>query len=305
LKCLRKDLISDYSLEMSEDKTYKILVVGDKGVGKSTFIRTSITREWVLWKIENCLTDAKKSYKLELCEFNGSQITKEDCKSVLGAFVIIDVKSFSSLIRATRLKADLVANTDWKQNYLCGTCPVILLVNKNESFDALPSYDDICEGYGFDSWFGISATNGRGLKTACKTMVNICKRSSCNQSPCGSIVPKSIDSPTFAPEALEPSVPLGYINKVMMALLVDLNSMELHQYADSRKVTEMRVRIGRVYFEVPEIVSAEEKKKWAEIFGPMSDILGSTVTDTKKIELLSKYILDYGQSMSSKWYLDK
>uniref|UniRef100_A0A665XEJ6 Ras-related protein Rab n=1 Tax=Echeneis naucrates TaxID=173247 RepID=A0A665XEJ6_ECHNA len=152
-------------------KLYKVLVIGDLGVGKSSVIfryvnkcfdekyKMSIGVDFALKTIE---WDAQTVVRLHLWDIAGherfKQMSRAFYKGAMGALVVFDIANRSTLIGASEWKQDL----DKKLSLDNGQpIPVVLLANKcdmsEKDEELLASLDNFCKENRFVGWFETSA----------------------------------------------------------------------------------------------------------------------------------------------------
>uniref|UniRef100_UPI00358FEA0F ras-related protein Rab-32-like isoform X2 n=1 Tax=Myxine glutinosa TaxID=7769 RepID=UPI00358FEA0F len=173
--------------DRSQEFLFKVLVIGDLGVGKTSIIkryvhqlfshnyRATIGVDFALkvmqWN-ENTLV------RLQLWDIAGQErfgnMTRVYYKEAVGAFVVYDVTRSSTFEAVTKWKHDLDRNV-----YLPGDfpLPVVLLANKCDSVrtgedkmlaNHLRSY---CQENGFLNWFYTSAKENVNIDEAARFLV--------------------------------------------------------------------------------------------------------------------------------------
>ncbi|XP_034530280.1 ras-related protein Rab-32 [Notolabrus celidotus] len=168
------------SVTLCTDKLFKVLVIGDLGVGKSSIIlryvnkrfdegyKSSIGVDFALKTIE---WDRNTLVRLQLWDIAGQERFKKMSrvyyKGAFGALVTFDVTKSSTLEAAS----------EWKQDLDSKVCldsgrpiPAILLANKcdveGRDADVVSSLDDFCKENGFMGWFETSAKENINIDEA-------------------------------------------------------------------------------------------------------------------------------------------
>jgi len=172
---------------------YKVLVVGDIGVGKTSIIRRYVNRSFsTQYKttvgVDFHLKTIKKgdqTVRLQLWDIAGQErfgsMTRIYYKDAIGAFVVFDISRPSTLDTVRRWKQDL----DQKVNIREGeeSIPVILLANKidmgnnNKSRDEM---DQLTKELGFIAWFETSAKLDKNIDSSVDFLLEIIERKSPN-----------------------------------------------------------------------------------------------------------------------------
>ena len=172
----------------NEIATHNILLLGDRGTGKTSFINK-------LCKIDLHKLDWTERFKctlittvttgegmpLNIIDVNDGDLTCLYAFGAHGAFVFFDVTRLSTLDCAIKWKKHL----DSKM----GNIPIILLANKVDlSFDTLwrDCFDmgTFCKKYGFSTHFEVSVTEGNGVTESFTKMIELITPSSkvsCNE----------------------------------------------------------------------------------------------------------------------------
>ncbi|KAL7380628.1 hypothetical protein ABVT39_021035 [Epinephelus coioides] len=162
------------------DKLFKVLVIGDPGVGKSSFVlryvrkrfdenyRSDIGVDFALKRIE---WDAKTVVRLQLWDIAGQERFKKMSrvyyKGAMGAVVVFDITNSSTLEAASEWKQDLDSKV-----CLDSGCPIpaVLLANKcdltGRDRDLVSSLDSFCKDNNFMGWFETSAKDNINIDEA-------------------------------------------------------------------------------------------------------------------------------------------
>jgi len=201
-----------------QELLYKILVVGDIGVGKTSFIKryvhgifsihykSTIGVDFALKVIQ---WDDNTNIRLQLWDIAGQErfgnMTRVYYKEAVGAIIVFDVTRSTTFDNVTKWKTDLdskitLPDTD-------EPIPVILLANKIDSFvpdEDYPTWgktpeemNNFCETHGFKAWFETSAKDNKNIGIAVNKLVASILEKVKNQ--CKTIEPNII---TLQPEPL-------------------------------------------------------------------------------------------------------
>ncbi|XP_018412865.1 PREDICTED: ras-related protein Rab-32 isoform X2 [Nanorana parkeri] len=169
-----------------KDHLFKVLVLGETGVGKTCIIRryaqqlftehyrATIGMDFALKIID---WDNGTLVRLQLWDIAGQErfgnMTRVYYKEAVGAFVVFDVTRFSTFEAITKWKSDLDSKV-----YLPGGGPIpaILLANKcdqkkENSMQSSSQLDHFCKENGFVSWFETSAKDNVNIDDAARCLV--------------------------------------------------------------------------------------------------------------------------------------
>jgi len=175
----------------SECLLRNILVIGDVGTGKTSFLKQSIHNTFTEKYVSDVGYDFfhkkidtwKHSYDLQILNIAGSDHnikTLDICCNKLpdAIFVMVDCTRSNTIDFAKKWKHHLESKFELSKSYPTGINPYILLVNKwepNEPYqdhktmiiplDNIRIYEDLCETHGFHYWIPISVKNNKKLDT--------------------------------------------------------------------------------------------------------------------------------------------
>ncbi len=175
-----------------KDLIYKILMVGDSAVGKTSIIKryvhnvfTSVSKPTigVDFALKHLEWDDNTNVKLQLWDISGqerfSNMTRVYYKEAVGAFVVFDVTRYNTFESIQKWKLDLD-----KKVFLPNSetpIPTILLANKIDLLDDKETeeyqdtlrnnMDKYCTDNGFVAWFEISAKNNTNIESAITKLV--------------------------------------------------------------------------------------------------------------------------------------
>ncbi|XP_044023080.1 ras-related protein Rab-32 isoform X1 [Siniperca chuatsi] len=168
------------SVTLCTDKLFKVLVIGDLGVGKSSIVlryvnkrfderyKASIGVDFALKTIE---WDAKTVVRLQLWDIAGQERFKKMSrvyyKGAMGAVVVFDITKSSTLKAAS----------EWKQDLDSKVCldsgrpvPAVLLANKcdmtGRDRNLVSSLDSFCKDNRFMGWLETSAKDNINIDEA-------------------------------------------------------------------------------------------------------------------------------------------
>lgn len=172
-------------------KVYKVVVVGDQGVGKSSIIyrycnqqpppkmATTMGCEYRAKQVER-LWDGV-TILLQIFDIQGHERYRKAAprsffKDAHGAIVVFDCGKESS--------GSFYNSSDWKKtvdsafaDYGCPEAPCILLANKSDlpndqkfaNVRSSGKMADVCRDHGYVSWHAVSAKEGEGLRDSATT----------------------------------------------------------------------------------------------------------------------------------------
>jgi Ras-related protein Rab-32 len=184
-------------VQQFQEKLLKVVVVGDIGCGKTSFVKRYIHEIFSIhykstvgvdFGLKVLRLDENNVLRLQFWDIAGQErfgnMTRVYYKEAVMALVVADATRPETLAEgAKKWKEDLDAKTEWLES----TVPkrVILLVNKidmlaEEDQENLKTgvlggenLDDFCQKHNFHSWFGISTKDKEGMKEACQTIVDL------------------------------------------------------------------------------------------------------------------------------------
>ncbi|XP_004674192.1 PREDICTED: ras-related protein Rab-32 [Condylura cristata] len=176
---------SGQSLEATREHLFKVLVIGELGVGKTSIIkryvhqlfsqhyRATIGVDFAL-KVLNW--DRRTLVRLQLWDIAGQErfgnMTRVYYKEAVGAFIVFDLSRGSTFEAVLKWKNDL----DSKVHLPNGNpIPAVLLANKcdqkKDSGQTPPQMDQFCKEHGFTGWFETSAKDNINIDEAARFLV--------------------------------------------------------------------------------------------------------------------------------------
>lgn len=161
-----------------EEYVYKILVVGDLGCGKTSFIHRYVNHVFsntyratigVDFALKTLKWDNKTSIRLQLWDIAGQErfghMTRVYYKEAVGAMIVYDVTREKTFQAVNKWKADIDENLEVDGVSI----PVVLLANKidlaEEPIDR-EVMDKFCKDNKFIGWFETSAKDNINIDTA-------------------------------------------------------------------------------------------------------------------------------------------
>ncbi|XP_065086205.1 mucin-5AC isoform X1 [Ochlerotatus camptorhynchus] len=166
---------------------YKILVIGELGTGKTSFIkryvhqffsqnyRATIGVDFAL-KVLNW--DQNTIIRLQLWDIAGQErfgnMTRVYYKEAVGAFIVFDVTRSATFDAVIKWKQDLDSKVQLPDGK---PIPCILLANKSDQqkqgiVTTPAKLDEYVKEYGFAGWFETSAKENVNIEEAAKSLVN-------------------------------------------------------------------------------------------------------------------------------------
>ncbi|XP_066522706.1 ras-related protein Rab-38 isoform X1 [Hoplias malabaricus] len=172
-------------MQQPKEHLYKILVIGDLGVGKSSIIkryvhqnfspnyRATIGVDFAL----KVLTLDQDTVRLQLWDIAGQErfgnMTRVYYREAMGAFIVFDVTRPNTFEAVVKWKEDLDAKlgVDGEK-----AVPAVLLANKcDQNRDLLPNnvlkMEQFCQEHGFITWFQTSAKENVNIDEAADCLV--------------------------------------------------------------------------------------------------------------------------------------
>jgi len=161
-----------------EEFVYKILVVGDLGCGKTSFIHRYVNHVFsntyratigVDFALKTLKWDNKTSIRLQLWDIAGQErfghMTRVYYKEAVGAMIVFDVTREKTFQAVTKWKADIDDNLEVDGVSI----PVVLLANKidlaEEPLDK-EVMEKFCRDNKFIGWFETSAKDNINIDSA-------------------------------------------------------------------------------------------------------------------------------------------
>ncbi|TDG99198.1 hypothetical protein EPR50_G00207470 [Perca flavescens] len=162
------------------EKLFKVLVIGDLSVGKSSIVLRYVNKRFderykasigVDFALKTLEWDAKTVVRLQLWDITGQERFKKMSrvfyKEAMGAVVVFDITNSSTLEAAS----------EWKQDLDSKVCldsgrpvPAVLLANKcdmtGRDRDLVSSLDSFCKDNSFMGWFETSAKDNINIDEA-------------------------------------------------------------------------------------------------------------------------------------------
>lgn len=175
--------MSNMSTSPSEKREhlYKILVIGELGTGKTSFIkryvhqffsenyRATIGVDFAL-KVLNW--DQNTIIRLQLWDIAGQErfgnMTRVYYKEAVGAFIVFDITRSATFDAVIKWKQDLDSKVQLPDGK---PIPCILLANKCDQQKSA-KLDDYVKEHGFAGWFETSAKANTNIEEAAKCLVN-------------------------------------------------------------------------------------------------------------------------------------
>jgi len=167
-----------------EEYVYKILVVGDLGCGKTSFIHRYVNKAFsntyratigVDFALKTLNWDNKTSIRLQLWDIAGQErfghMTRVYYKEAVGAMIVYDVTREKTFQAVTKWKADIDDNLEVDGVSI----PVVLLANKIDLADKpleKEMMDKFCKEHKFIGWFETSAKDNVNIDEAGNFLVD-------------------------------------------------------------------------------------------------------------------------------------
>ncbi|KAM9451716.1 ras-related protein Rab-38 [Clarias gariepinus] len=171
---------------MQQEHLFKVLVIGDLGVGKTSIIKRYVHQIFsqnyratigVDFALKVLTWDNHTVIRLQLWDIAGQErygnMTRVYYREAVGALIVFDVTRASTFEAVPKWKDDL----DTKVTLSNGKpVPAVLLANKSDqSRDGLstqiPKLDTFCKETGFVGWFETSAKENTNIEAAIRCLV--------------------------------------------------------------------------------------------------------------------------------------
>lgn len=166
---------------------YKILVIGELGTGKTSFIRRYVHNFFsqnyratigVDFALKVLNWDQKTIIRLQLWDIAGQErfgnMTRVYYKEAAGAFIVFDVTRNATFDAVIKWKQDLDSKVQLPDG---SPIPCILLANKCDQTkqgiaNNSSKIDEYVKEYGFAGWFETSAKDNINIEEASNALVN-------------------------------------------------------------------------------------------------------------------------------------
>ncbi|CRL08436.1 CLUMA_CG021414, isoform A [Clunio marinus] len=166
---------------------YKILVIGELGTGKTSFIKRYVHRFFsqnyratigVDFALKVLNWDQSTIIRLQLWDIAGQErfgnMTRVYYKEAVGAFIVFDVTRSATFDAVIKWKQDLDSKVQLPDG---SPIPCILLANKcdqeKQGLVTMPAkMDDYCKQNGFAGWFETSAKDNVNIEESTKALVS-------------------------------------------------------------------------------------------------------------------------------------
>ncbi|EGD79726.1 rab GTPase [Salpingoeca rosetta] len=164
---------------------YKVLVVGDSGVGKTSLIKRYVhgvasdkykATIGVDFALKVLQVNENTTVRLQLWDIAGQErfgsMTRVYYKEAVGAFVVFDVTRLDTFKAVKTWKEDIDAKVFLPDG---SKIPVVLMANKCdlavEGFRTQEEMQEYCANMGFVSWFETSAKLNKNIEEAVNCLV--------------------------------------------------------------------------------------------------------------------------------------
>ncbi|XP_032433186.1 ras-related protein Rab-38 [Xiphophorus hellerii] len=167
---------------MQQELLFKVLVVGDLGVGKTSIIKRYVHQIFsqhyratigVDFALKVLQWDSDTVIRLQLWDIAGQErygnMTRVYYREAVGALVVFDVTRASTFEAVLKWKDDLDSKVTLNHGR---PIPAVLLANKSDQIAyQLPKLDFFCRENGFVGWFETSAKENTNIDEAARCLV--------------------------------------------------------------------------------------------------------------------------------------
>ncbi|CAN8009203.1 ras-related protein Rab-32B [Ixodes scapularis] len=174
----------DYNKYDVEDLLFKVLVVGEFGVGKTSLIRRYTEGVFnqaykitigVDFSLKHIVYDNKKHITLQLWDIAGHErfgcMTRVYYKYATAAIVVYDLSRPTTLHSVLKWKADLTEKVEQQNGH---PIPVVLVANKCDLEGSTINarfLTNFCQEHGFVGWFFTSAKENININESINSLV--------------------------------------------------------------------------------------------------------------------------------------
>ena len=145
---------------------FKIVVVGDVGVGKTSIIKRFVHNTYSIhykatigvdFALKIIDWDVDTIIRIQLWDVAGQErfgnLTRVYYRNAVGAFIVFDASRPETLKDVLKWKKDMPQ-----------PIPMVILANKRDLIDECVNLDDFCSKHGFLGWVETSAKMGTGIE---------------------------------------------------------------------------------------------------------------------------------------------
>ncbi|XP_039198883.1 ras-related protein Rab-38 [Crotalus tigris] len=169
-----------------QEHLYKLLVIGDLGVGKTSIIKRYVHHNFsphyratigVDFALKVLSWDSETVVRLQLWDIAGQErfgnMTRVYYREAVGAFIVFDVTRPATFEAVTKWKEDLDTKLTLPNGQMV---PTVLLANKCDQAQELLvnngfKMDQFCKDNGFVGWFETSAKDNINIDEAARCLV--------------------------------------------------------------------------------------------------------------------------------------
>ncbi|KAJ0003969.1 hypothetical protein NQD34_010183 [Periophthalmus magnuspinnatus] len=167
---------------MQQELLFKVLVIGDLGVGKTSIIKRYVHQIFsqhyratigVDFALKVIHWDNNTVVRLQLWDIAGQErygnMTRVYYREAVGALVVFDVTRASTFEAVLKWKDDLDSKVTLNHGR---PVPAVLLANKSDQLAShSPKLDTFCKENGFVAWFETSAKENTNIEEAANCLV--------------------------------------------------------------------------------------------------------------------------------------
>uniref|UniRef100_A0A7N6BLF7 Ras-related protein Rab n=1 Tax=Anabas testudineus TaxID=64144 RepID=A0A7N6BLF7_ANATE len=192
----------------SQELLFKVLVIGDLGVGKTSIIKRYVHQIFsqhyratigVDFALKVLQWDNDTVIRLQLWDIAGQErygnMTRVYYREAVGALVVFDVTRASTFDAVLKWKEDLDSKVTLNHGR---PVPAVLLANKSDQVVSQPSkLDSFCRENGFVGWFRTSAKENTNIEEAARCLIgHILNNEEVTERDAGSLVLSGYTNPT-------------------------------------------------------------------------------------------------------------
>uniref|UniRef100_A0AAY4D009 Ras-related protein Rab n=1 Tax=Denticeps clupeoides TaxID=299321 RepID=A0AAY4D009_9TELE len=168
----------------SQEHLFKVLVIGDLGVGKTSIIKRFVHQIFsqhyratigVDFALKVLHWDSKTVVRLQLWDIAGQErygnMTRVYYREAVGALLVFDVTRAATFDAVLKWKEDLDTKVTLSSKKVV---PAVLLANKCDLLGLpapLPKLDAFCKENGFVGWYETSAKDNTNIDSAVRCLV--------------------------------------------------------------------------------------------------------------------------------------
>ncbi|KAG8008072.1 Ras-related protein Rab-38 [Nibea albiflora] len=150
---------------MQQELLFKVLVIGDLGVGKTSIIKRYVHQIFS----QHYRATIGVDFALKVLQWDNDTVIRLQLWDIAGALMVFDVTRASTFDAVLKWKDDLDSKVTLNHGK---PVPTVLLANKSDQLTSQqPKLDSFCRENGFVGWFETSAKENTNIEEAASCLV--------------------------------------------------------------------------------------------------------------------------------------